>query len=307
MVMEVHQLRYFVAVADEGSFTRAAEALRVSQSGVSTQIQLLERELGLRLIDRSERRIKLTGAGEVVLPRARAALAAIAGVRAAADEVLGLIRGTVRLGAVTGLTWPALFDALADVHDEHPGLDVRLIEGASEDLTELVARGELDAAVIAWSGPPRRDLRYLTVLEEELVAVVSPDHPWSSKRSVDATELGSQDIIALVRGTGARSGLDGFLAQASIVATPRWEVVNPVSVLLLAERGLGVGILSVTSAQRPDLVRIPLRGNAIRSSLGVVWRPRPQPSVAAHTVLAALRARTTPPTANEPGPASDNV
>src|SRR6478752_3140575 len=121
--MELHQLRYFLAVVDEGSFTAAAEAVQISQSGISTQIQKLERELGLSLIDRSARRVAVTDAGATLVPHARQAVAA---VTTAAQEIRGLVVGSLRVATVTGLVWPRLFDALAAVHAQHPGIDIRL-------------------------------------------------------------------------------------------------------------------------------------------------------------------------------------
>src|SRR4051812_7692515 len=120
--MEIHQLRYFVAVVDEGSFTRAAERVFVSQSGVSAQVRQLERELGQPLLDRSDRRVRTTDAGEAILPFARSALAAVDGIREAADDVAGLVRGSVRVGMVTGCSIPWFLDSLATIRAEHPGL-----------------------------------------------------------------------------------------------------------------------------------------------------------------------------------------
>ena len=94
--MELRQLEYLVAVAEEANFTRAAERVRISQSGVSAQIRQLEHELGVELIDRSTRRASLTSAGEAVLEHARAALAAAGAARQAADDVTGLLRGRLR-------------------------------------------------------------------------------------------------------------------------------------------------------------------------------------------------------------------
>src|SRR5688572_3576890 len=99
--MELRQLEYLVAVAEERNFTRAAERIRVAQPAVSAQIQRLERELGQRMLDRSRRAVRLTAAGEAVLPHARAALAAVRSMPIAVDEVTQLVRGTVTIGTVT--------------------------------------------------------------------------------------------------------------------------------------------------------------------------------------------------------------
>src|SRR5476651_2161274 len=111
--MELRQLEYFVAVAEEGNFTRAAERVHISQSGVSAQIRRLERDLGATLIDRSGRAATLTTAGAAALEHARAILASVNAVRAAVDDVSGLLRGRLVVGMVTGCTVTPLFDALA--------------------------------------------------------------------------------------------------------------------------------------------------------------------------------------------------
>src|SRR3954466_8057146 len=102
--MELRQLEYFVAVAEEASFTRASERVHISQSGVSAQIRQLERELGAELFDRSGRTVALTAAGSAALPLARAAIAAAASVGRAVSEVTGLVRGRLTVGMVTGCT-----------------------------------------------------------------------------------------------------------------------------------------------------------------------------------------------------------
>src|SRR5690606_37095049 len=134
--MELRQLEYFVAVAEERNFTRAAERVHISQSGVSAQIRQLERELGAELFERHTRAVTLTPAGEAALGPARAALAAAAAVGQAVGEVTGLIRGRLTVGMVVGCTVTPLFDALAAFHRAHPGVEISLQEGNSDQLVE---------------------------------------------------------------------------------------------------------------------------------------------------------------------------
>src|SRR3954447_3341651 len=130
--MELRQLEYFLAVAEEGGFTRAADRVHISQSGVSAQVRQLERELGAPLIDRASRTAKLTPAGAAALEHARAALAAAESVRRAVDDVNGLVRGRLALGMVTGCTITPLFDALAAFRGAHPGVEVSVFEDNSD-------------------------------------------------------------------------------------------------------------------------------------------------------------------------------
>ncbi|RYZ48107.1 MAG: LysR family transcriptional regulator, partial [Sphingobacteriales bacterium] len=147
--MELRQLEYFVAVAEEANFTRAAARVHISQSGVSAQIRALERELGAELIDRSGGTATLTTAGQAALPQARATLAAAGSVKQSVDDVTGLLRGRLSVGMVTACTVPPLFDALAGFHAAHPGVDIALREGNSDDLVADVrsGRGECRAGL----------------------------------------------------------------------------------------------------------------------------------------------------------------
>src|SRR6478609_1252851 len=149
--MELRQLEYLVAVAEEANFTRAAERIHVAQPAVSAQIQRLERELGQTLVDRSRRAVRLTAAGEAVLPYARAALAAVRTMGVAAEELTQLVRGTVTIGTVTShnVDIPQL---LADFHAEHPNVEITLGTDTSDNLIESVRAGKLDLA-IASVGP----------------------------------------------------------------------------------------------------------------------------------------------------------
>lgn len=276
MVMELHQLRYFVAVVDEGTFTAAAEAVRISQSGVSTQIQKLERELGLALIDRSARRVVPTPAGERLLPYARAAIAAVEDVTGVANDIRGLVVGSLRIGTVTGLTWPNLFEALANLHTAHPGVDIRLHEGTSEELLAQVRDGSVDVAVAAWTDRTPEGVVSRIIVDDPLVALVARGHPWAARSSITPTELSGADLIALTRGTGARAALDGLLARADARVEPRWEVATPAFVEMLTLRGLGVGVVSSTTARDwNDVVALPIADERARSRLGIVWRQRP--------------------------------
>ncbi|GAA1926140.1 hypothetical protein GCM10009837_59490 [Streptomyces durmitorensis] len=156
--MELRQLQYFVAVAEEANFTRAAERLHLAQPGVSAQVRQLEKELGQRLLDRSGRSVTLTEVGEAVLPLARAALAAVEGVRHTAEEFTGLLRGQIALGLVSGAATHEfdVVSVLADFHDDHPDVEIALTEDSSDRMLAAVRAGELD---IASSASPTRSPR----------------------------------------------------------------------------------------------------------------------------------------------------
>ncbi|KIF04762.1 LysR family transcriptional regulator, partial [Streptomyces sp. RSD-27] len=214
--MELAQLRYFVAVVEEGGFTRAAGRLHVSQPGVSAQVGQLERELGQRLLDRSGRRVTPTDAGEAVLVHARAALAAVEAVRRTADEFSGLLRGRVALGLIPGAAGaPAgsfdLVSLLGDFHDAHPQVEISLTEDTSERMLAALRGGRLDLAVVGLAGEPPPGVTVRLLLDEPLVAAVRADDPLVREAvdgSVALAALRGRPLICLPRGTGLRGVLE---------------------------------------------------------------------------------------------------
>ena len=294
--MEVHQLRYAVAVADAGSFTAAAQALHLSQSGVSAQVARLERELGLDLFERGARRIATTLAGDQLLARMRSALAALEDIRSAADQHLGLLRGRARIGAVAGLSWPAFLDALAGLRAQRPGLQISLTEGLSLQLQQQVADGKLDVAVVSWARSPHLGLASWVAVQEHLTAVVSHTHPWATKTPLSASDLLDTEVICMTRGTGTRAAYEAMMRAEGHPAPVTWEVTLPNTVRALAERGLGVGIVTSSRADpADDLVHLLIRSTHATSQLGVVWRSQPPPGPPTQAVLTALRSQLTTP------------
>ncbi|MFI1652655.1 LysR family transcriptional regulator [Streptomyces avidinii] len=249
--MELAQLRYFVAVVEEGGFTRAGARLHVSQPGVSAQIGQLERELGQRLLDRSGRRVTPTEAGRAVLSYARAALAAVEGVRRTAEEFSGLLRGRVALGLVPGAAGAAVdgFDVvevLGGFHDEHPGVEIALSEDTSERMLAALLRGELDLAVVGLGGEPPPGVRVQVVLDEPLVAAVRADDPLVAAAvdgAVPLSALRGRPLISLPPGTGMRGVLERACAQAGFAPRVDFEAAAPAVLVRLAARGLGVAVV----------------------------------------------------------------
>lgn len=271
--MELRQLEYLVAVAEEANFTRAAARVHISQSGVSAQIRQLERELGATLFDRSGRRVTPTAAGEAALVHARAALAAVHAVRAAVDDHNGLVRGRLRVGMVTGCTITPLFDALAALHRAHPGVDVVLTEAASDELVAWVRDGTLDLALVGVAGAPPDDLGSSVIVQEGLVAVVAADHPLARRRQTTVADVCGHPVLCLPPGTGIRTAFDRACAAHGLAADLALEASAPEAVLDLAGRGFGVAVLSASMAadRGEELRSIPIRDAAEPALLALVW------------------------------------
>jgi DNA-binding transcriptional LysR family regulator len=287
--MELRQLEYLVAVVEEGNFTRAAERIRVAQPAVSAQIQRLERELGQRVLDRSRRAVRLTAAGEAVLPHARAALAAVRSMPIAVDEVTQLVRGTVTVGTVTShnVDIPRL---LADFHAAHPNVEITLGTDTSDNLIENVRTGTLDAA-IASVGPNEvpEGLAIEVATDEAIQAAVCRNDPLARRKKIGLADLRDRTLIALPVGAGIRHQFDRACAAAGVTLRVGFEASTPLALADLAERGLGVAIVPASVPRdRPDLHAVDIVPE-LRGRLVLAWRAAGPVSPAARVLIERAR------------------
>jgi DNA-binding transcriptional LysR family regulator len=271
--MELRQLEYFVAVAEEANFTRAAARVHISQSGVSAQIRQLEQDLGAPLLDRSGRTASLTTAGAAALEGARAVLAAVDAVRQAVDEVNGLLRGRLVVGMVTACTVTPLFDALAAFHVAHPGVDITLTEDNSDRLIDRVRSGSVDVALVGASGAAPPGLAALPIVSERLVATVPFDHPLARRRRTTLAEVSRYSIVSMPEGTGVRGVFDEACAAKGVRMDIALEASAPGTVADLAHRGLGVAILSesMAAAHSERLKALVIDDVEILAVLALIW------------------------------------
>ncbi|MDA0166680.1 LysR substrate-binding domain-containing protein [Solirubrobacter ginsenosidimutans] len=278
--MELRQLEYFVAVVEEASFTRAAERVLVAQSGVSAQVRRLEAELGIALLDRGGRTVTLTEAGAAVLPFARAALAAVGGVREAVDALRGLTRGHVRVGMVTAGPAVTLTDLLASFNALHPEVEITLIEDASDALFAALRSGELDLACASLGPNPPEGVETHVIIDAAVVAAVHPGHPLARREAIEPAELAAYPLICLPRGTGVRALWDAKGVRARVA----FEASDPSVLAQLAARGLGVAILPEPAAAGLHTLALGLRGQ-----IALAWRPGGPSSPAARAFMEHAR------------------
>lgn len=279
--MELRQLEYFVAVAEERNFTRAAERVHISQSGVSAQIRRLERELGAELFDRSARTATLTVAGQAALEHARAALAAAGAVGRAVGEVTGVVRGRLTVGMVVGCTLTPLFDALAAFHRAHPGVEISLLEDNSDRLVEGVRDNTLDLALVGTATATPDGLEAMTILSERLVAAVPAGHSLAGPSRVTLDALVAHPIVCMPPGTGLRTAFDRACAAHRVEPSIVLEAGAADAIADLAARGLGVAVLSESMAEghRARLTARAVDGLDTPALLALVWKDAPHPAV----------------------------
>jgi DNA-binding transcriptional LysR family regulator len=286
--VELRQLEYFVAVARHGQFTRAADALWVTQSALSQQIRRLEAELGVALLRRTPRGAEPTPAGEDLLVHAEAALAELARAREAIDRHAGVTRGRVRVAATT-VDAPRLPEALAVFHREHPGLQVALRHAPAAEVVALVAAGSADVGVAGLYGDPPAGLVAEALADEPMYAML-PEDDARAGRPVELAALAERPFILAEPGSGLREAIVAACQRAGFSPIPLFEISDPLTVRHLVHAGLGVGVAPAAwfESPGPAVAASPLAGEALRHRVGALTAAGGHPP-AAELLLAALR------------------
>jgi len=273
--MEIHQLRYFVAVAEEGSFSRAAAKVRVAQPSLSQQIRKLEAEVGQPLFDRLPRSVVLTEAGHCLIDYARQILASIVEARRCVDELKGEVAGELAVGAIPTIA-PYVLPGLVRKFQEHyPQVTLEIVEDVTEGITRRVEAGELDVA-LASTCQPSSTLRRESLGNEPLLALVPEGHPLAKKTLVELDDLKSQRFLLLHEmhclSQQVHHLLEGRHLQPEIAlaGSQLGTIVNMVAA------GIGVSIvpqLMVSHQATPGCVSLPFAPPVPERELNVLYNP----------------------------------
>jgi LysR family transcriptional activator of glutamate synthase operon len=250
--MELRQLRYLVALADERHFTRAAEREHIAQPALSQQIRRLEAELGLTLVERTTRRVAMTQAGDLLVGRARRVLAELDAAQAELASLAGVQSGRLSVGALHTMGPVDLSLLLASFHRSHPGIDLEVREQSSEELAEMLRVDEIDLAFLSVTEHIQsRGLTLHRLVSEELVVVLPTEHPLAGRPSVRFGELADEAFISFRRGSRLRELLDGAAAEAGFEARITLESNESRRIRSLVSSALGVAILPRSDATGP--------------------------------------------------------
>jgi DNA-binding transcriptional LysR family regulator len=252
--VELRHLEYFVAVAEEEHFTRAAERLHVAQSGLSASIRALERELGAPLFVRSTRRVGLTEAGRALLAEARRTLASVAAARNAVAAVQGLLRGTVCIGTEQCLGVIDLPAVLARFRAVHPGVEIRLRQAGSAGLVEEIREGAMDLAFVAAPRAPA-GVALTPLASEPMMLVCHPDHPFTAHETVEWCHLEDETFVDFHTDWGARQVTDRAFGASGLQRRVALEVNDVHSLLDLVAQDLGVALVPRPIAYKRNTVR----------------------------------------------------
>jgi len=241
----VHQLRIFKMVADHHNFSRAAEALHLSQPAVSHQIKALSGAVGAPLFEEIGRRIHLTSAGTLLYEHASRIIADFEMAGQALDELHGLRRGLLRLSGDTTVGIYVLPDVLGTFRETHPDVDVSLDVGNRQHVYERLISNETDFAVVGRLWPrPSIPLTTRPFLRNELVAIAAARHPLAGMKRISIARLAEEPFIAREPGSGTRETAEGALRRAGRPIRTVMELASNGAIKRAVARGLGVAIIS---------------------------------------------------------------
>ncbi|MEV4765979.1 LysR family transcriptional regulator [Micromonospora chokoriensis] len=273
--MQLHQLRYFVAVAEVRHFTQAADIVGITQPSLSKQIHALEADLGAPLFERVRGAIALTAAGEVLLPLATRILADVETATREVQELVGLRRGRVRLGATPSLATSLAPPVLRRFRDAHPTIDLRVEEGGSQDLVRDLLRGDLDLALIimpAQGADP--GLRVDPILRESLVVASVDEVPTASATGdLRITDLRDLPMVMFREGYDLRDATIQACREAGFEPSFAVDGGEMDAVLSFVEAGLGIALVpGIVLARRPGVRITPLAPPGVRRTIAVARR-----------------------------------
>jgi DNA-binding transcriptional LysR family regulator len=264
--MDMQQLRYAVAVAEERSFTRAAAKCFVVQSALSHQIKALERELGVELFARTSRKVELTASGHAFVKHARIALDAVALARVEAVLASGVIEGDLCVGVIPTVTAVEIPAALGAFKERFPDVRVTLRGGSSDDFQAAIATGTMDVALLGLpAGVEPRGVSSIELSRNQLAAIVSPDHALGAVTSVDLQALVLHSFVDFPAGTSGRVQSDLAFARAHLERDVAYEVMDMDVMLGLVARGLAIALLDPQVVRdRKDVRAIPILDGPVR-------------------------------------------
>jgi LysR family transcriptional regulator, hydrogen peroxide-inducible genes activator len=294
--MEMHQLRYFVAVARTGNFSRAAEQCHVSQPSLSQQIQKLEDELGDRLFDRLKREVRLTPPGEAFLRRAVRILEEVDAARREATDSRELLRGTVTVGVLPTIAPYLLPVVLSGFAQKFPGVETIVQEDTTARLLKLLLAYEMD--LVLASQPIHDDrLEVRELFAEELLLALPPGHPLLRKQTVSLADLESERLIVMKEGHCLGDQVLRFCDRSDLHPQISFRSAQLETIQALVRAGLGISLIpamALRSAPGDSLEYRPVKSPRPERKIVAVWPKQRPPGRAAAEFLKEVSTRFKP-------------
>lgn len=290
--MNLNQLRAFAAIAEEGSVTRAARRLAVSQPALSKQLSDLEASLGVSLCDRLPRGIRLTEAGQILRAHAERLRAVETAAEADIAALVGIDRGRLSVGASTTIGSYLVPELFGEFRRAHPGIALELQIANTRAIQSALLAGELDLALT--EGFVDADALEVEIFDHDrMKVIVAPDHPWAARRKVRLRELSAAEIVLREAGSGTRDVIEAALAERGVVPRPVMALGSTEAVKRAVAAGLGIAIVSELTVglelSSGRLVEVAVEGLTIRRALHLLRLGSRRPSASTAAFLQLLR------------------
>jgi LysR family transcriptional regulator, carnitine catabolism transcriptional activator len=270
--VSLKHLQTFLTIIDAGNFRRAAEILHLSQPAVTAHVKLLEQAVGVSLLDRTTRRMRVTVAGERLHTMAEHTLADLNSVLTELRDEAALQRGRISISCVPTIAASVLPMTLRRFAEKYPRVAIKIFDVIAEQLFVLVGEGKVDFGIGPRpTGPLQFDFRALT--SDPFVAVVPRGHPWASRKSISLADLVDAPFLTLLRGYSVRETLEAALKKHGLEITPRYEVRHHYTLGGMVEAGLGITALpsmAVSMLSRPLLRTVPIARPGAAREVGII-------------------------------------
>ena len=290
--MDFRQLEAFAQVAAHQSFSRAAEALQLTQPSITARIQALERELGEEMFERSGRGVRLTDAGTIFLPHAERMLQMLREAKESVEEVRGVGAGRLRLGSALTISTYVLPRILRTFHSRYPGVEVIVHTGRSEQVLNMLLSDEVRVGLAHSLVHP--DVETIDLYADEVILVANPDHPFAANHQATIEEVSNQPVILGDRGSSYYALTHGLFRQAGVVPNVVMELDSLEATKRMVEEGLGIALLPRVCLER-DLKQGLLaevtitNAPAISRQIALIYRKSRKQTRTVHAFLEVLR------------------
>ncbi|MCI0856746.1 MAG: LysR family transcriptional regulator [Chloroflexi bacterium] len=292
--MDLGQLEAYLQVAERRNFSRAAEALGLTQPSVTARIQALERDLGESLFERNGRGVRLTEVGEAFLPHVQRVLKALHDGKDAVQSLRKLELGTLRLGAAPTISTYVLPALLKEFSSRYPGLDVSVRTDYSQQIVQMVLADEVQMGLERGTTHP--EVETIPLYSDDVILVTAADDPFAEQGAVDIKDIATRRLIMFNRGSSYYALVDNALREAGVPVSPAMELDNMEATKKMVEEGLGIALLPrVAVAQeidRGELREIEIRKMTMpRREVALIYRRGRPLSRAAEAFIKLLEER----------------
>jgi DNA-binding transcriptional LysR family regulator len=274
LAFDLDDLHAFRAVAEIGNFRRAAEAVHISQPAFSRRIEKLEGALGVRLLDRTTRRVSLTAVGREFARKVQTLLDDLDGILLATRGVAATRMGEVTVACVPSTVYYCVSEVIKRFRAEFPKVRVKVMDAGANEVLGAVVRGEADFG-LNFIGSQEPEIEFRALREERFVAACRRDHPLAKKRRVAWADLAEHDFLSVSQSSGNRLLLDQALAGAAQRPVAVCEAQHVTALLGLVEAGLGVAAvpaMAMPGRDHPLLVSVPLDTPVVTRHVGLIRR-----------------------------------